>query len=105
MGAVLYLVSVSHVKDDGGHRLSSSVLIAIIVVFLLFILLILGFTLVWCLRSGRHSESPVADTTTNTMTTANFVGTTPISLPHPAWIPLRAYRPRQDHPEIRGSIV
>ncbi|KAK0503654.1 hypothetical protein EDD18DRAFT_1344502 [Armillaria luteobubalina] len=94
MGAILYVAGVPDVKDDNGHHLNRSVLTAIVVVLLLFILLIVGFTLLWCLRSQRRDENPAVDTTINTTTTTNVVGTAPVTSPRPAYIPLRVYRPR-----------
>ncbi|KAK0492907.1 hypothetical protein EDD18DRAFT_1465121 [Armillaria luteobubalina] len=81
----IFITSISNPNDDNGYSLSRPTLTAIIVCTILFILLLLGFTLVWCYRrTSRRPSSPA---------TSQFVGRSNISSPAPAHFPQRSPYP------------
>ncbi|PBK79966.1 hypothetical protein ARMGADRAFT_1021154, partial [Armillaria gallica] len=80
----IYIANVSNAGDEEeeDYNLSRSVLTAIIGCTILFILLLLGFTLVWRHRRTFQRRSPT--------TTTEFAGPSPnISFPAPAYDPQR----------------
>jgi hypothetical protein len=84
----IYIANVSNAGDDGDddYNLSRPVLTAIIGCTILFILLLLGFTLVWRYRRTFQRRSPT--------TTTEFAGPSPsISFPAPAYVPQRKSYP------------
>ncbi|SJL14776.1 uncharacterized protein ARMOST_18244 [Armillaria ostoyae] len=80
--APIYITSVSNAGDDDGYNLSRPVLTAIIGCTILFILLLLGFTLVWRYRRTFQRRSP-------TTTTEVVRRSSNISFPAPAYVPQR----------------
>ncbi|KAK0216478.1 hypothetical protein EDD85DRAFT_962450 [Armillaria nabsnona] len=77
----IYIANVSNAGDDDGYNLSRPVLTAIIGCTILFILLLLGFTVVWRYRRTFQRRPPT--------TTTEFVRRSNISFPAPAYVPQR----------------
>ncbi|KAK0488305.1 hypothetical protein EDD18DRAFT_1359574 [Armillaria luteobubalina] len=75
----IFITSVSNPNDDNGYSLSRPTLTAIIVCTILFILLLLGFTLVWRYRRTFQRPSPPA--------TSQYAVRSTISRPASAYIP------------------
>ncbi|KAK0503655.1 hypothetical protein EDD18DRAFT_471760 [Armillaria luteobubalina] len=95
--AVVPVADITSIDNDDGQHLDHSVLVAIIVCTLFFMLLLSGFTLVWCLRSSE-SDRP----TQNPKNTTTIVRQPPIIL-MPS-IPLRTYYPRE-YPQRGGTRI
>ncbi|KAK0454231.1 uncharacterized protein EV420DRAFT_1645124 [Desarmillaria tabescens] len=81
----IYIANVSNAGEDDGYNLSWPVLTAIIVCTILFILLLLGFTLVWRYRRTFQRRPPPNPYTTTELARS------PIQPPERAYAPKRTF--------------